>query len=100
MSAEDIDRAAEAHRTAFALLAEALHNPATFDPDQLLGNVLNESENPSRLTLDVIHSLVWHAAGAFQAVTGSNAGAIELVQKGSLMQEKENQARHDREATS
>jgi hypothetical protein len=87
MSDNANERAAQAHRYSFRLITEALSNPETFDADQSLSDILNDCEDAPRVALDLIHSLVWQAAGAVLTIGGNTAGALELVQRGSIMQE-------------
>jgi hypothetical protein len=87
MSDNANERAAQAHRNSFRLITEALSNPETFEIDVSLSEILDFSDDPPRLALDLIHSLVWQAAGAVLTIGETTEGALELVRRGALMQE-------------
>jgi hypothetical protein len=87
MSDNESERAAQAHRNSFRLITEALSNPETFDAEQSLSDILNACDDAPRVALDLIHSLVWQAAGAVLTIGETTEGALELVRRGALMQE-------------
>jgi hypothetical protein len=87
MSNIDEERAAQAHRHSFRLITEALLNPETFEIDRSLSEILDVSNDPPRTALDLIHSLVWQAAGAVLTIGETTEGALDLVRRGALMQE-------------
>ena len=81
-------RAAAAHRAAFALVTAALSDPNGFDAEPMLRAYTDESENPGQTILDVAAGLVWHAASAIYTAADEDIDqALALMRRGALMQE-------------
>jgi hypothetical protein len=84
----ELQRAAEAHRSAFALVTAALLNPEGFDPQEMLAEFGSESNDPAQCVLDISAALVWHVAGAVVRATGDREGALDLIRAAALLQEE------------
>lgn len=84
----DAERAEWAHRTAFALITEALSSPGEVDPGERVREYTAEQPDRDTAMHDLAHVLVWHAAGAIlRAAGGDTEQALRIVREGALQQE-------------